>query len=218
VPCTLGERTITIDLVSYPSGHSAYQTYHRLQCRVYESYGVGRARRDTETCMQSCSHLVLACEPEGAVLGGVRIHARRLGKLPIEAALPGSRRLREFLVELGDCVELSGTIVHPEARKTGLSALLVRAAVAAIPLVHGQNAVGFGHHQVWPLYERFGFLPVARFGCHPYPDTRYRSRVAVMRDVRFLSTVEPEERAHIMDLRERLVQAALLAVEEEGAS
>jgi hypothetical protein len=168
--------------------------------------------------MQSCSHLVLAREPEGAMIGGARIHARWLGKLPIEAALPGSTRLREFLVELGDCVELSGTIVDPSARKTGLSALIVRASVAAIPLVHGQSALGFGHHRVLPLYQRFGFLPDARFGCHQYPDTRYLSRVAVMHDVRFLTRVEPEERARILDLRERLIRTALLAVDEEGVS
>jgi GNAT superfamily N-acetyltransferase len=212
------DRKIAIELVPYQPGHRAYHTYRRLQCRVYANHGVGRARRAAEACMQSCSHLVLAREPEGAVIGGVRIHARRLGKLPIEAALPGSRRLRELLVELGDCVELSGTIVHPSARKTGLSALIVRAAVAAIPLVHGQSALGFGHQRVLPLYQRFGFLPDARFGCHQYPDTRYHSRVAVMHDVRFLSSVEFEERARIIDMRERLIQAALLAVDEEGVS
>jgi predicted GNAT family N-acyltransferase len=218
VLCGLKDREIELELTPYQPGHGLYESYSRLQCRVYASYGVWRAKRASDACMQSCSHLVLARERGGAVLGGVRIHARRLGKLPIEAALPSSTRLRELLVELGDCVELSGTIVHQSARKSGLSALIVRAAVAAIPLVHGQSALGFGHHWVLPLYQRFGFVPDTRFSCQQYPDTRYHSRVAVMHDVRFLTTVEPEERAHIIDMRERMLQTALLALDEENAS
>lgn len=218
VQCRLGERDITLELRPYRPGDRGCEAYGQLQHRVYARHGVSAAKKVTDGCMQSCSHLVLAYEPDGALAGGVRIHARGLGILPLEAVLGRLTRLQRLLGELGDCVELSGTVVRPDVCKTGLSVLIVRAAVAAIPVVGAGAAVGFGHQRVLPLYRQVGFRPEFHLGLHAYPDSRYMSRVAVLADARSLDSVESGERGAILDMRMRMRHAMRQPQARKGAA
>ena len=186
------------------SESSDLREYTALQAEAYGHHGVLVAKRTSDACMRSCSHLVLARHPDGTLAGGLRIHEQRLGLLPIEAALPGYPRLWRLIERLGESVELSGTVVRADLRKTGLTSLLVGAAVAAIPLLQIRSALGFGHQHVLPMYRAFGFVPRDELGCHAYPDPRYRSRVAVLADAWGLTGVDAAARALILDLRQRL--------------
>jgi predicted GNAT family N-acyltransferase len=204
VQTRIGQHELVLMLLPYDVDSPAARDYVRLQTQTYAAHGVTSARRVSDGSMRSCSHLLLARELGGRLLGGLRLHDSRLGNLPIEAALPGSASLAALLTTLADVVEPSGMVVHAEARKSGLSALLVRGAVAAAPLLGAQAALGLGHQHVMPLYARFGFVPEESCGCHAYPDARYQSRVAVLRDVDGLESVARGERHCILAVRRRL--------------
>jgi GNAT superfamily N-acetyltransferase len=217
VSCHLGNQAVEIILQPCEPANSMLPTYTALQRRVYGHHGVLLAQRVSDACMRSCTHLILARYPGGTLAGGLRVHARSRGPLPVEAALPRSRRLTLLLDRLGEPLELSGMVVAPEARKTGLAALIARAGVAAIPLLHGRTAVGFGHQHVLPLYASVGFVPRRRLGCHHYPDARYLSRVAVLEDAVALTGVPEHERMQIMALRQRLLAGQTDPTPQEGA-
>lgn len=220
VTCRLGSQDVHIALQPCTPGSDAMRAYAALQCRVYGQHGVQRAQRVSDACLRSCTHLILAWCADGTLAGGLRIHARDRGPLPVEAALPRSRRLAVLLDRLGTPMELSGMVVAADARKTGLAALIARAAVAAIPLLAGRAAVGFGHQHVLPLYASVGFTPRRRLGWHHYPDARYRSRIAVLDDAVALPGVTDDERSRILALRRRMSAGAGQAgpMSQEGAS
>lgn len=201
VQCQIGQRDLALILLPYDANSVACRAYARMQSEIYAAHGVANAKHVSDGCMGSCSHILLAYELEGRLLGGLRIHHSHLGKLPIEAVLPGSAALAALLATLTGAAELSGTVVRAEERKSGLSALLVRGAVAAAPQLGARTALGLGHQYVMPLYVRFGFIPEASCGCHPYPDARYQSRVAVLRDFDGLESVDASERQRIQTLR-----------------
>ena len=197
---------LAISVIPHDRDGEAARAYSALQRETYARHGVVRAKDTSDRCMRSCTHLILARREDGAVMGGLRIHRRLFGPLPIEAALPSSTRLAALLTELDSPVELSGTAVCQSARKTGLAHQLVRVAVAAIPVVGGRSALGFGHQHVLALYRRFGFMSDPRAGCHAYPDSRYRSSVAVLRDPSALTTVALAERRPILRLRQAIAR------------
>jgi hypothetical protein len=213
----IGSQEMKIILQPCAPGNDMLLAYTALQCQVYGQHGVQRAQRVSDACMRSCTHLILARYPDGTLAGGLRLHARSHGPLPVEAALPRSRRLAALLDRLGEPTELSGMVVVPEARKTGLSAWIARAGVAAIPLLRGRAAVGFGHQHVLPLYASVGFVPRRHLGCHRYPDARYLSRVAVLEDAVALPGVSDHERSQILDLRQRMVAAQTEPMPQAGA-
>ena len=216
VICRLDGQEVQIALQPCTPGSGSMLAYAALQCCVYGQHGVQRAQRVSDGCLRSCTHLILARRADGTLAGGLRIHARARGPLPVEAALPRSRRLPALLDRLGNPMELSGMVVVAEARKTGLAALLARAAVAAIPLLAGRAAVGFGHQHVLPLYASVGFAPRRRLGCHHYPDARYRSRIAVLEDAVTLPGVAEDERLQITSLRQRLIAGQAGPMSPEG--
>lgn len=196
---------LTLDLIPYNPAGASYRAYERLLCAVYGHHGVSQAARRTDPCMTSCSHLVLARAASGAVLGGVRIHLRELGPLPVQAALPRSKRLGSLLARLpGACAEPSGGVVHVSVRKSGLSHALGLVTVAALPLIGARAALCFGHRRVLPLYRTLGFVPDPRLGVHQYPDERYHSQVAVLKDTAGLPDVAADIRSLVLDTRARL--------------
>ena len=201
-------REVRIHVLPYIAGSRESAEYERLQHRVYFHYGADRAKRTGDTRMRSCSHLILARVAGGDLVGGMRIHRRALGPLPVEAALPHSRKLCELLQELPKLIELSGAVVCFEVRKTGLSTKLMRTGVAMIPLLGCNTAVGFGHQHVLPLYARFGMVPDGRLPISRYPDRRYQSQVIVLRDALSLADVHPVERRRIRALRRYLLPRA----------
>lgn len=199
--CRLQGRPITLSLTQTESDFTVRGEYERLQCRVYAQHGVTSAKRISDACAASCTNLIVAHSSDGMLLGGLRIHRPGRGRLPLQQALPRSRRLSRVLASLSDPCELSGTVVAPSERGTGLSAAIVGAAVASLPLLGIHSALGFGHQRVLPLYAGFGFMVDPHLGCHPYPDTRYRSQVAVLRDAAGLHAADPSMKSRALDLR-----------------
>lgn len=210
-------RMLSVEVHTCDREEPRYRAYRRLQRYVYSRYGVGRAMQSTDACMHSCSHLILAFNTARVVTGGLRIHSAARGKLPVEATPASSPRLAMLMSGLHDPAELSGTVVHPHYRKSGLSQLLVETAVAALPMTGHRSALGFGHQWVMPMYRRFGFIEDRRCGDYRYPDSRYRSRVAVLHDADALDSVEPDERARIRDTRSRLQFRARVQPSCKGA-
>ena len=208
IRCSQEWKDVQFDLVPWVPGRRDARQFTRLRCRAYARHGVLRAAATADTCASSCSHIVVARDHRGALLGGIRIHRRDRGLLPVEAALPDSSELRQLFTELDDIAELSGAVVAAQACKTGLGAALLCAAIAAIPLLGQRAAVGFGHQHVLALYARFGLQPDPRFPVYPYPDARYQSRVLVLRDARILPGVAADERDRIRAVRQQLYARA----------
>lgn len=201
--CIATPRTYAVYVTPYIPGSDGCVAHEQLQHRVFRHHGVDCARRTADTCMTSCSHLILARAGDGALHGGLRLHQRAHGRLPVEAALPRSPEVQRLLDHLPPVAELSGAVVSLDARKTGLSAALMRIAVAVLPRLGCRAAVGFGHQHVLPLYARFGLLPEPGAPVHPYPDSRYRSRVIALEDALALQHADPIERVRIHALRQR---------------
>ncbi len=207
----------TFDICTYMAGSTAARQYADLQTHAYAAFGVLDAQRIGNHARDSCSHLILARMPDGTLVGGMRVHDRRRGPLPLELALAHLPEVRAHLDQYILPFELSGTAVRADWRKSALSAWLVRVAVAALPYLGAHASVGFGHQRILPLYQRFGFLPVPSLPAVAYPDERYRSQVAAMGDVECLDHLSEEERSHILKLR-YLLQHAIAQSSHEIAA
>ena len=73
-----------------------------------------------------------------------------------------------------------------------------------LPLIGARAALCFGHRRVLPLYRTLGFVPDPRLGIHQYPDERYHSQVAVLKDTAGLPDVATDIRSLVLDTRARL--------------
>lgn len=144
--------------------------------------------------------------PRGELVGGLRLHFSFPGTLlPVEQVMSRLSQLGRMLESRREqgIAEVCGFWIFSEYRGTGLSGALVRAGVAAVPLHRANLVIALSHHYVVSVWAPIGFQAETRLGVHPYPDSRYFSKVIVLDPV-LLSTSEPEQRRRILALRNAL--------------
>lgn len=179
------------------------------QVQSYAEFAVQKVASSIsqEECEQEGVYFVVAVqESTGELVGGLRIHVARPGQLlPVERALPTVGRLRVLLplYRTRGLAEMSGLWVEPVLRGSGLSGVLMRAGVAAMPLLQVRHVIAFTHHHVLRFWNPIGFAVDRRFGTHAYPDHRYESSL-IWIDPLSLTHAKPNQRALILAMREAL--------------
>jgi hypothetical protein len=180
--------------------------------RQFESYAefavakVAAAVSEQECEQEGVYFIVAVRQSTGELVGGLRIHVARPGLLlPVERALPTVGRLRVLLplYRSRGLAEISGLWVQSALRGSGLSGVLTRAGVAAMPLLQVRHAIAFTHHHVLRFWTPIGFAVDRRFGTHAYPDARYESSL-IWLDPLALTHATPNQRAMILKMREAL--------------
>lgn len=198
-----------IRLVGPGADASFVSDFTSRQLQSYAEFAVAKVASavSQHECEQEGVYFIVAVrQSTGDIVGGLRIHVARPGLLlPVERALPTVGRLRVLLplYRTRGLAEMSGLWVEPVLRGSGLSGALMRAGVAAMPLLQVRHAIAFTHHHVLRFWTPIGFAVDRRFGIHAYPDARYESSL-IWIDPQALTHATPTQRAMILKMREAL--------------
>lgn len=198
-----------IRLVGPGADASFVRNFTARQIESYAEFAVAKVASaiSQHECEQEGVYFIVAVQPStGQLVGGLRIHVARPGQLlPVERALPTVGRLRVLLplYRTRGLAEMSGLWVEPVLRGSGLSGALMRAGVAAMPLLQVRHVIAFTHHHVLRFWTPIGFAVDRRFGTHAYPDARYESSL-IWIDPQALTQAMPTQRAMILKMREAM--------------
>lgn len=214
---------ITIRLVRPGEDMNMVIEFYRRQNESYARYSAEKAvytPTEAEVADGSVYYIIAHELDSGQLCGGLRIHLRSPeSPLPVERALANDIRLRQVLQTHTDAglSEMSGLWVNGYLRRTGFSVELMRAGIAAMPLLGIHKVLAFTHQHVLDFWTPLGFsLDQSVERVYAYPDQRYRSRI-IWIDPDQLTLAEPVERMRILQLRSRLAQGQTIFWPHEPA-
>ena len=197
---------LNIRLVDPSEDPSVVDEFYAGQTRAYAEFAAEKAATNVQPreLEQGCVYFVIAQdEHTGELAGGLRLYLRRAGaRLPVERVLADNHSLIEQLGRQGrrGIAEISGFWAQSCWRGTGLSSALVRAAIAAMPLLNAHQGIAFSHHHMHSLVTPIGWVFDPSAGRIPYPDARYQSSV-IWIDPVTLRNAQPDQRDLIFQLR-----------------
>jgi hypothetical protein len=199
---------LNIHLVDPGEDAGVVDEFYAAQTRTYAEFAAENAATNVQPSdlERGCVYYIIATdEHTREYAGGLRLYLRRGGaKLPVERALANNHGLLKQIAIQGrhGIAEVCGLWAQSCWRSTGLSSALMRAAVAAMPLLNVQRGIGFTHHHIihTRLTAPIGWVFDTAVGMVPYPDARYQSTV-VWIDPLTLQNAQPDQRSLIFQLR-----------------
>lgn len=199
---------LNIRLVDPGEDPSIVDEFYAGQSRAYAEFAAEKAATKVQASdlELGCVYYILATdEHTGELAGGLRLYLRRDGaRLPVERALANNHSLLKQIGIRGrhGIAEVCGLWAQSCWRSTGLSNALMRAAVAAMPLLNVHHGIGFTHHHIihTRLTAPIGWVFDSTASMVPYPDARYQSTV-VWIDPLTLLNAQPDQRSLIFQLR-----------------
>lgn len=211
---------LTIRVINPDEDRKVVKAFMACQSRTYAEFGTEKASRDvtSDEIDEGDVYFVVAEEKHTeALVGGLRFHLRRTGskKLLIETLMETDPRLQAYSVlqenierwAARGLAEISGLWADGDWRGTGLSAAMVSAALAAMPLFGVRRSIAFTHHHVLKTWRPLGWREDSEVRSIPYPDPRYESSI-IWNNPPHLNDAEDTARRQIFHMRDTLKRGA----------